>query len=51
MDKGEACYLGIALAFYHAPWGRNLFVTLFMLPIFVAPVVTVTVVLRSPRSG
>jgi multiple sugar transport system permease protein len=32
--------LGIALAFYHAPWGRNLFVTLFMLPIFVAPVVT-----------
>jgi multiple sugar transport system permease protein len=32
--------LGIALAFYSAPWGRNLFVTLFMLPIFVAPVVT-----------
>ena len=32
--------LGIAVAFYSAPWGRNLFVTLFMLPIFVAPVVT-----------
>jgi multiple sugar transport system permease protein len=32
--------LAIALVFYALPWGRNLFVTLFMLPIFVAPVVT-----------
>ena len=32
--------LGVALVFFQVPWGRNLFVTLFMLPIFVAPVVT-----------
>ncbi|SHE58891.1 carbohydrate ABC transporter membrane protein 1, CUT1 family (TC 3.A.1.1.-) [Desulforamulus putei DSM 12395] len=31
--------VGIALLLYAAPWGRNLFVTLWMLPIFVAPVV------------
>ncbi|CCO08830.1 carbohydrate ABC transporter permease [Desulforamulus hydrothermalis] len=31
--------VGIALLLYAAPWGRNLFITLWMLPIFVAPVV------------
>ncbi len=31
---------GIALAIYHIPKGRNLIVTLWMLPLFVAPIVT-----------
>lgn len=31
--------VGIALLLYATPWGRNVFVTLWMLPIFVAPVV------------
>lgn len=31
--------VGVALLLYATPWGRNLFVTLWMLPIFVAPIV------------
>ncbi|MBO8138165.1 MAG: sugar ABC transporter permease [Desulfotomaculum sp.] len=31
--------VGMALLLYSTPWGRNIFVTLWMLPIFVAPVV------------
>ncbi|MTI81084.1 MAG: sugar ABC transporter permease [Firmicutes bacterium] len=31
--------VGVALLLYATPWGRNIFVTLWMLPIFVAPVV------------
>ncbi|AEG61347.1 carbohydrate ABC transporter permease [Desulforamulus ruminis] len=31
--------VGIALLLYATPWGRNIFVTLWMLPIFVAPIV------------